>query len=353
MKKFWVHSKTMDGESSGISTSTLTADVAQHDVQQATLPESVHMDYDALAPTIFHESWWLDIATGGNYSTVEYSEGDKVIGRLPYFARKKFGLSVIKHAPLTNFLGPAIDDGEGKPNKKFLRRLEITQALIAQLPKTDSLYIKCHRDVLDAVAFQGAGFRVTVQFTNEIQPAPVEELWSGMRNKVRSSIRGATKEYAVENGTDTAAFLDFYQQNIENKHHHNLMNRTACGKLIEAAIARGRGRILQSVHRETGKVDAAIFYAWDQVSAYFLLTTHNPHASHRGVLKILIWEAIQDAVSRGLIFDFDGISSTGCARSANDFTATLVPRYIVVRESGLVRILRALQSLVVKRNMFY
>lgn len=352
MTHYRLNAKKLEGEISGGSASGAEGFMSD-DSTQAPCPENVAGNSAALAPTIFHESWWLDIATGGAWDVVEHIEDGKVVGRLPFFPRRTFGLSIIKPAPLTNFLGPAIDDGDGKPNKKFLRRLEITQALIAQLPRTDSLYIKCHRDVQDVVAFQGAGFRASVQFTNEIQPAPIAQLWDSIRNKVRASIRGASKEYVVEDGRDAGAFMDFYRRNIENRQLRNQMDLDVCTRLIDAALQRGRGRILQSVHRETGQIDAAIFYVWDSVSAYFLLTTHQPAASHRGVVKILIWDAIKDAANRGLIFDFDGISSTGCARSANDFTATLVPRYIVVRESGLMRILRAVQSLWVERNWFY
>lgn len=308
---------------------------------------------DALCPTIFHEAWWLDIATQGAVEEISYSENGKVLGRLPYFSNKKFGLSFIKDPPLTNFLGPAIDDGEGKANKKFLRKLEITQELVKKLPKTSSIYIKCHRDVADAVAFQAAGFDVSVQFTNEITVAPVEELWAGMRAKVRSSIRGAQKVYSVEESQDIKSFFKFYDSNIKQKDMCNHMDIDICSRLIEAAVSKNRGRILQSVNNQTGSVDASICYVWDSTSAYFLLTTHNTNSAHRGVVKILIWEAIKDAITRGLVFDFDGISSTGCARSANDFTATLVPRYIIKRSSPAVQVLRAFQSIWIKRNTFF
>ncbi|RDV24011.1 GNAT family N-acetyltransferase [Alteromonas aestuariivivens] len=353
MKKTWLQNNVMDAATVIKNFLDHPSLRAQKISQHAQLNQIQDQEIDALAPTIFHERWWLEIATGGKYQAVDFVENGKVFGRLPYFTRKQFGFTEVKQAPLTNFLGPAINDGEGKPNKKFLRRLQIVQGLIAQLPKASSIYIKCHRDVMDAVAFQAAGFKVSVQFTHVIEPAPVDELWGSMRSKVRSSIRGARRNYRVADCTDSAAFLNFYNQNIEKRQLQNMMNGKVCKKLIDAALEKGRGRVLQSIHKDTGKMDAAIFYVWDKTSAYFLMTTHNARASHRGVLKILIWEAIQDAVSRGLVFDFDGVSSIGCARSANDFTAEVVPRYIITRESGPIQILRAVESLWVKQNTFY
>jgi len=45
----------------------------------------------ALVPTVFHEEWWLDAATGGRYSIAEVKAGDKTVGRLPYLVRSRFG----------------------------------------------------------------------------------------------------------------------------------------------------------------------------------------------------------------------------------------------------------------------
>ena len=43
---------------------------------------NIHVDL--LTPTIFHESWWLDIATEGRYEVVEVTQNGEVLGRLPY-----------------------------------------------------------------------------------------------------------------------------------------------------------------------------------------------------------------------------------------------------------------------------
>jgi hypothetical protein len=308
--------------------------------------------YTSLEPTLFHEPWWLDIATGGRYSVVEYSEKGKVIGRLPYFCYKKFGMNVISLPPLTHFLGPALIEGGGKESTKFLKRLEIATALIKKLPATASCYIKCHRDITETIAFQSAGFKISVQYTNELHPQSVDVLWDNMRPNARNNIRAAEEKYTAVDGTDAEAFMAFYEQNIEGKGKNNHMNNQTNARLITAAIARGQGRILQARDKEDGTLVASIFVAWDKVAAYYLLTTHRPDA-HRGATKLLVWEAIQDAMKRGLIFDFDGVSSEGCAKSANDFTALFTPRYIMIRESGPMRILRAVQSLFADKNNYF
>jgi hypothetical protein len=305
-----------------------------------------------LEPTIFHEKWWLDIATGGKYGMAEYTEQGKVVGRLPYFIYDKFGMKMGSLPPLTHFLGPAVNAGQGKECTKFLKRLEVTSELIRQLPATASFYIKCHRDITETVAFQGAGFRTSVQFTNELHPKAVDLLWNDIRTKPRNNIRAARDGYTVSEGNDPERFMDFYDKNIEGRGEKNNKDIPACTRLVAACLERKRGRILESRDNRDGSLAASVFYAWDDTSAYYLMTTHKRDA-HRGATALAVWEAICDSAKRGLIFDFDGIYSEGCAKSANDFSASFSPRYIVRRESAPMRVMRAAQSLISEKSFYF
>src|ERR1700682_270055 len=80
--------------------------------------------YDPLAPTIFHEEWWLNAATGGDFDVAEASAGGRTVGRLPFQLTRRLGLKMIRMPHLTYFLGPAIDTCEGNHSNRFLKRLE-------------------------------------------------------------------------------------------------------------------------------------------------------------------------------------------------------------------------------------
>jgi hypothetical protein len=49
-----------------------------------------------LVPTIFHEDWWLEAATGGRFEVAEVAAGGRVVGRL---------LDVDSHARVDLFSG--------------------------------------------------------------------------------------------------------------------------------------------------------------------------------------------------------------------------------------------------------
>lgn len=84
--------------------------------------------YDPLTPTIFHEDWWLDAATGGNFDVAEVTVSGRKVGRLPFHVRSRLGLRIMNMPSLTYFLGPAIDDGEGSPNNRFFETLGYNSA---------------------------------------------------------------------------------------------------------------------------------------------------------------------------------------------------------------------------------
>lgn len=307
---------------------------------------SAQQKSDPLNPTIFHEPWWLDIATQGGYSIAEVLENGKTIARLPYFLRKRKGVRIATLPPLTHFLGPAVD----KPATKFLQRLDITKELIGKLPPAELTYVKCQREVQDVIAFQAAGFRCSVQFTHEISPRAPSALWKALRDKGRNVIRRAAERHCVGTGDDPAAFMHFYRQCIESGGKSNGLDIAICTSLIAACRERGRGRIYEA-RDKAGDVTAAIFCAWDHVASYYLLTARH-RVAHLGAISLLVWEAITDAAKRGLIFDFDGFDSEGGARFAANFTTNITPRYIAVRESAPVRIFHAAQSLYRERNCF-
>ena len=311
------------------------------------------LSVDPLIPTLFHEPWWLDIASGGQYDVAEVMEGGKIVGRFPYFLQKKaLGLSVVDLPPLTHFLGPVITGCYGKPNTQFLRRLDITTQLINKLPETSGFYVKCHRDVTDVLAFQGAGFRTGVQFTQEILPQPLELVWKSLRDKARNFIGAARRKYDVTTGKDPELFMRFYVESIEkNKGEDNHMCSELHAKLIGACLDRGCGKIYEARER-SGRLAAAIFCAWDNVASYYLLTSRNP-AAHGSSTSLLVWEAITDAVSRNLIFDFDGIVSEGGARAGNNFAHILTPRYTAMRESAPMHVFRAVKSVFKPRSFYY
>ncbi len=289
------------------------------------------LEKDPLTPTIFHEPWWLDIVAPDSYKQVEIYENGKVVGRLPYFLRQRWGMKYSLMPPMTHFLGPAVVEGEGSPSTRFLRRLRIIRELIAQLPEASLYQYKCHRDITDAIAFQQEKFLTGVQFTYEIIPQPEEELWKNLRTEKRKKIRQAQKLHTITQIDDPLEFLRFYDSNFQEKGIQNVCNERLCSKLIEACFTRKRGHIY-AARNQKGELAAAVFCIWDATTSFYFMCTRTGN-SHSGVISLLAWEALKDAARQGLIFDFDGLNTSNAVLFFTDFGGIISPRYIVTRQT--------------------
>jgi len=305
--------------------------------------------HHALEPTIFHEPWWLEIASSGNYKVAEVQSGGKTVGRLPYLVYKRFGIPHIEMPMLTHFLGPALTEGDGSANNRFLRHLGITRELIQKLPRASLTAMKLHYGISETIAFQEQGFRTSVQFTHEIDPAPKDLLWANLRNKTRNVIRRAEEQFQIKEMTDAREFMIFYLGNLAARKVRSFLNRDICERLIQECIERGRGCILAAYSGKS--LLAANFYIWDRRYYYFLLSTRSL-TSGNGATSLLLWEAIKDSAQRGLIFDSDGLNSSGAILFFAGLGGTVKPRYIVSKSDLRGKLVETMRDAVWGKNYF-
>ena len=312
-------------------------------IEQATEPapwgQERRGDYNPLVPTVFHEQWWLDIATGGEWEVVESIHQGRVIGRMPYLRTHRWWFNTINMPPLTHFLGPAVDPGNGSANTRLLRQISITRDLIRQLPLgTASFMQKMHRGVNDIIAFQLEGFDSSVQFTYELPPAPLQQIWRGMRDKTRNVARKADKAFIIEDSMEVDEFIRLYQSNLVVRGRTALVDMSIIRSLILASQERNCGQILLARNQER-VAKAAIFCVWDNSVCYYLMSTRTPDSGN-GAITLLLWRAIRRAASGGLVFDFDGLAHEGAVLLYSGFGATITPRYVVSKSSLAFRLAR-------------
>jgi lipid II:glycine glycyltransferase (peptidoglycan interpeptide bridge formation enzyme) len=147
----------------------------------------------------------------------------------------------------------------------------------------------------------------------------------------RSQIHRAQNFLTTTTIDDPDAFYLFYTSNLDRRGLRNYYRKDVFCRAVAASLERASGRIYAAKDKN-GSLAAAVFCVWDQTAAYYLLTTRTPDA-HYGAVSLVIWEAIQDAAQRGLIFDFYGSFAFLLG-----FGGVLCPRYVVSRVSPLLRI---------------
>jgi hypothetical protein len=298
------------------------------------------------APTIFHEPWWLDLSTQGTVEMVESHEHGKVVGRMYFQRMNRYGVTSSNMPAFTHFLGPVIDPGPGNRMTRQLKAFSITADLIEKLPRCWSFRQKLHRGITDVLAFQAAEFDTSVQFTYEIGPADEATIWSGMRDKTRNAIRNGEKFYDITAELDPDGFIDFYRRNVQSLGQTENVDLETARRLTQRSLDKNRGTFLVARDR-SGTNKAAIFVVWDHSSCYYLLSTRAPDSTY-GAIPALLWAAIKFAMSSGLTFDFDGVTTAGSVKFFMGFGSTASPRYIIERSTAAYKLLRGTRRLVSK-----
>ncbi len=301
------------------------------------LDRNILLNFDPLVPTVFHEPWWLRAATGGEFEQATVSANGRVVGRFPFVLRRMVSGHALCGMPeLVHFLGPAIDAGAGNAANRALKHDGILRQLLAGMPAASGYCHTLHRETNDTLVFQENGFATSVQYTYEIAPDAEETIWFAMRDKTRNVIRRAADAYTVAELPDPKRFTELYLKNLHARGKDNHYPRIE--EVCDAALLHGRGRIVAALDND-GVPRAAIFYAWDARSAYYILTTRSEQAGN-GAVALLLWHAIRESAAHGRIFDFDGVASVGSRLFYTGFGGRVVPRYIVTRYSAGHRLAR-------------
>jgi hypothetical protein len=303
------------------------------------------------AHSIFHERWWLDVATQGNWKLAVVKQNDEIVGEMPY-AMSRTRLWRVSHLPpLTRTLGPVIKPVTGSASRQLHHRLDVTARLIEQLPDCDSFFQVLDPRIDDALAFALHGFTVSARYTFRIDAhTTTDDAWAQLNSKTRNVIRSAERELTFVPDLTPNEFLAFYDDNLAARSRTNAYGDAVMRQLVNTFVERRAGMLL-GAYGPGAKLVAAIGLVWDDQAMYYLLSTRVRDA-HCGSISMLLWRGIGRALERRLTFDFDGFSSPSTFSFLNGFGGTLTQRLGVERLGTVYLLTRTIKRRVAPARVF-
>jgi lipid II:glycine glycyltransferase (peptidoglycan interpeptide bridge formation enzyme) len=291
--------------------------------------------------SIFQTSWWLDAVMPNAWDTIELYQEGKVIARLPYAVKHKFGLTLFTMPSLTQTLGPWINPLTGKYATQLAQQKELFTSLIKQLPYHD-LFNQCfHYSITNWLPFYWHGFSQTTRYTYVIEDlADLDKIWNDIQSNIRNKIRKAQKEIVVRTDLGIEQFLDlntmtFRRQGLALPYSRELVRR------LDSACVDHQSRKIFFAEDAQGCIHAAIYLIWDERSAYYLISGSDPTLRNSGAIPLLIWEAIQFASTVTKKFDFEGSVIEPIEIFFRDFGAKQTPYFQVMHMSRRMKLLMA------------
>jgi len=267
-----------------------------------------HCREEASIP-IFSRDWWLDaLCVDGKWDVALVEKGGRIIGSMPYFIKRRMGLTLITHPPLTQKLGPWLRPSSAKCAKMLGRQKDIMSALIEQLPSHDYFLQNWDYSNSNWQPFYWKGFKQTTSYTYVLSELTDEKkLWDGIEAKIRTDIRKATRRYKLR-VRDDLRIGDFIELNRKTFIRQNkVLPYTECliERLDRACYQRDCRKIWIAEDGE-GRHHAGAYVVWDENSAYYLLGGGDPDLRNSGATSQVMWAAIRHASTVTQKFDFEG-----------------------------------------------
>jgi Acetyltransferase (GNAT) domain len=262
--------------------------------------------------TMFHEDWWLDAATNGQWDRVTVQRDGVVAASMPFILRKNFGLRFLTMPPYTRTLGPLFANIPTKPAKGLAVQVELLHSLLSKAPRHDRFEMVLPPDSDLTLAFVTCSYSVTNTFTFiwDGNP-PMDHLFRDMQSKTRRKIQANAKRLRAERHTDIDRFIRMsvveHGRFVGNYHDFSAVTR-----IFQACVNRGQAIVLSAVN-EQGKDVAASVLVWGCGVLYNLLAARHPREAGPGANSFLLWEAMRVAKEKNLDFDSDGVYSPHAA----------------------------------------
>lgn len=293
---------------------------------------------------LFHQPWWLNALEPGAWDAASIEADGRVIASLPYVRERRFGLVLLRQPSLTQFLGPWLQDREGKYVTRLTREHELIESLIAQLPKFDVFTQSLSWTRGNILPFYWKGFSSEVRYTYRIDAnSDPDQLWTDFHERTRRNVAKAKKHVEIGESLDLGRFIHFNQevfarQGLKLPYSQELLKRidSACG---------GRG-VRKILFAEDAKenVHAAVYLVWDETTCYYLMSGADSELRSSGAGTLLMWESIKFAMKNGLAFDFEGSMIKPIEQFFRGFGARQTPYYRVTKMSQRARALLSVRD---------
>lgn len=288
-------------------------------------------------PLFLRYEWIGSVADDADWGVSISGPEDELKGFFVYFIKRKYGFRRLLLPPLTPFLGPWIVYPEGqKQANRIGHEKKVMEELIKGLPPYDELIMNFHPGLKNWLPFYWKGFEQCTRYTYRIpHPIDPEGQFSQLKNNIRWDIQKAEKGLKVETSEDLDALYRIKRKDREKKGTPLDYSLDYLRSLDRSLRSNGQCQLLFATDA-SGKKFAGGYFVMDQNCSYYLVGGTDPDHRQSGGMSLLLWEAIKQAASRSLSFDFEGSMVPGVERFFRGFGGELLAYYQVEHTPSLL-----------------
>jgi Acetyltransferase (GNAT) domain len=276
--------------------------------------------------TVFHHSWWLNIAAQRFDILAVRNKQGSLCGGVPLPLKRRAGLKLF-HAPqLTPFLGPIFDIANIKEpcDRLFLMR-SAGESMAENMPRFDSFRCMVGACGPDLQGFLWSGFRAELAYTfrmtagTSIDSVEAHVTRTHLQKLSKAKRMGVT----VTKNDDVDAFAKLCK--IGSVHGHRTLYPDELPiRLWSAANKRGASDFYLARTNENEAV-AALLTVHDARTTYQIVSAFDSSKREIPGSYMLLWTALEEALGAKRDFDFEGSALRGVEQYYRRWGPAAVP----------------------------
>jgi hypothetical protein len=284
---------------------------------------------------VFCYSWWLDAITKSNFKIYAAKEQAEIVAG---FVAAYDSNNKINEPALTRTLGilykPYSEPPDRKRSAEERRWLEV---LLEKIPHDDIVQFCTHQTITNWLPFKYKGLKQTTRYTYilDYKGRSVKDLWKGLNRGKKNMIIRAGKNgirlYETDDFEQVITFtgLTYKRQGLKMKYEPDDLRM-----LDNAARLHGKRLILSTIDN-TGRTHAVIYLAFNNRSAYALVSGGDPALRKMGGHTLVMWEAIKYFHDKVAYFNFGGSDIRKIEDHVRGFGGVITPYFHIYNEKLL------------------
>lgn len=272
---------------------------------------------------IYSKTWWMDIICGEeNWDVWFYEPKGEILAVMPYYKviRKQF--TYITKAPFTQNNGIIFKDKEKRKrcSEAAFEEKVITEAChYIESLNLDVYEQQYHYEFKNWLPFFWQNYSAITRYTYVIDnTCNLEEVWNQISSNYRNKIKKGKKNCYIETDIDADRFYQEHEKIFIKQNLDCPFSKKLWIELYKECKLHNAGMTM-CAKDEDGNIKSVIFLVWDDKSIYQILGGNIPEFQYQDTYSYLIWNAIEFASKKNLIYDFEGSVIQRISRSFREF----------------------------------
>lgn len=295
---------------------------------------------------IYMKDWYLDAVTEkeDDWQVIIVEENELVMAAFPFGYQKRHGLWYICSPWQCARGGLWIRERSYRGKEEELSVLnQYVKQIIDDLPPYDSFNILFNSDFKNWQPFYWNGFSAQPRYSMVIQSS-LKDYITCIGKSRRNRIRKSQKRYYIqENQLSKERYWEFFTKSYESKQKVLEYNATKLYKLWDALQSHNACTI-RSILDEEQKLVSVNVILEDEKRCYNQFVTQM-QGKDTDATSYVIYEAINDALKKGKVFDFEGSMIKGVCEFNSSFNPEWEVYYLISNCSRKYKILSNIKGI--------